>query len=106
MGGLSMVRWLRPAPARRQQRESLHDFIAARMDPATGKLPEDGVDLLDEQPTTPSGIRFAPGAMDGIGVHHATFDGEAKDGHAVARRLIRIARLGHPADMDEFETFV
>lgn len=102
-----MVRWLRGSPRPRPQRQSLYEFIAACIEPATGKLSSECLELPDEKaPAGPSDIGVVPGFGDGMGTHHAAFKDLDGNASQVARRLVRIARLGRATDMDEFEAFV
>jgi len=58
---------------------SLYEYIKARIDPATGALPPEGVTLPDEPVARKySRIRWVPGALEGLGTRHMKWDGSEK----------------------------
>jgi hypothetical protein len=65
--------------------ESLLCYIRRHLD-AVGRLLPDGLDLPDEADATNSGIRWAPGALDGVFGHH----GEPGDPERTARDVAEL----------------
>src|SRR5687768_8942187 len=50
-------------------RPSLYEYVRARLDPTTGRLAQDAYTLPDDK--VQGGVRWAPGALDGVMSHHA-----------------------------------
>jgi hypothetical protein len=75
---------------------SIYEFIEARIDPATGALPPEGVTLPDEPAARKySRIRWVPGALEGLGTRHMKWDGSEKASRVA--RLLELIATGNDA---------
>lgn len=75
---------------------SLYEYIKARIDPATGALPAEGVTLPDEPVARKySRIRWVPGALEGLGTRHMKWDGSEKASRVA--RLLELIATGNDA---------
>jgi len=73
-------------------RLSIYEFILEHLDEA-GRLRDPGLRLPDE-PEVADGIRWAPGAMDGVLGHHAGGDDPAARAHEIATAFVRACERG------------
>ncbi|GAB3251043.1 hypothetical protein [Nocardioides dilutus] len=71
---------------------SIYDFIVEHLDEA-GRLSDPGLRLPDE-PEATDGIRWAPGAMDGVLGHHASGNDAAKRANEVAAAFVKACERG------------
>jgi hypothetical protein len=72
---------------------SIYAHIESHLDPATGKLREEGISLPDEERRyANTQLRWAPGAMDGAFGHHAGANNDPDIARQVASHVIDIAR--------------
>jgi hypothetical protein len=63
---------------------SIYEHLRAHIG-ADGRVAEAGRELPDEEPRTPGGITFAPGAMDGVFGHHVRGEGDPDLAELAAR---------------------
>lgn len=73
-------------------RTAIYDFIVEHLD-EVGRLSDPGLRLPDE-PEVTDGIRWAPGAMDGVMGHHVAGDGVAKRADEVAAAFVKACQRG------------
>jgi hypothetical protein len=76
-------------PAFADDGPSIYEFIASRIDRATGQLSPEGL-LLPDEPIARrySRIRWVPGALEGLGTRHMQWDGSEK-----AARVAKLLEL-------------
>lgn len=68
-------------------RTAIYDFIVEHLD-EVGRLSDPGIHLPDE-PEVTDGIRWAPGAMDGVLGHHVSGDDVAKRANEIAAVFVK-----------------
>lgn len=74
---------------------SIYAFVAGNLDPITGAFKESAGALPDEKKhTTPGGLRWVAGGMDGVFGHHGGGASEQQKAAQVASYVGRIARTG------------
>jgi hypothetical protein len=74
--------------------DSLYDYIKSHVDPATGALRPEANVLPDEPPGRRySRLRWAPGALEGLGTRHMKWDGSEKASDTV--RLLEAVATGN-----------
>src|SRR5262249_4242834 len=78
-----------PTFAAENTSQSIYEFIALHIDPATGQLTPEGMMLPDEPVARRySRLRWVPGALEGLGTRHMQWDGSEK-----ASRAARLLEL-------------
>lgn len=83
---------LRPLPWD-STRPAILAFIRCRIDPATGRLVLEGDDALpDESPVPVGGLRYAPGALDGITLSHTEPEEDPATPDAIVSALTSLIR--------------
>jgi len=83
-------------PAVPERSTSIYQYIQLHRDPATGRLTADGMVLPDEPATRRfSRLRWAPGALEGLGTRHIQWDGSAKAAQAIV--LLEQIAAGSPS---------
>jgi hypothetical protein len=77
-------------------KDSIYRFVASNIDAATGRLRSENLNLPDE-PSAQGGraIRWAPGALDGVGSHHIGKSEAKSTARRVAKLIEGIARDGN-----------
>jgi hypothetical protein len=80
--------------------DSIFKRIRHQLDPVSGALPEHGMSLPDGEKTR-GGMRYAPGAWDGILGHHMASQDDPEKGRTVAELLDSAARSDRAAAVVE-----
>ncbi|HVY80954.1 MAG TPA: hypothetical protein VG994_08245 [Steroidobacteraceae bacterium] len=89
---LLAIAWVAPVRAE----PALYDFIRSHVDPVTGTLQPEALALPDEsRHHHASRLRWAPGALEGLGTRHIKWDGSEKASHAA--RLLELIATGNEA---------